>query len=176
MQWFFLGKYCIWACWNNVPRSPEVAQRCSVNKVFLEISQYSQKNICARVSFSIKLQAKANNFIEKETPTQMFCCEFCEILKNIFSYRTPPVAASERDWLHQSSFRRLCVARMLTNLNINDNDNNNKKRVRQERDAWREEMFYSQNSFHKRTLKFSRKLKNYMPKICQFFPKVEVAT
>ena len=133
MQWFFLGKYCIWACWNNVPRSPEVAQRCSVNKVFLEISQYSQKNICARVSFSIKLLAKANNFIEKETPTQMFCCEFCEIFKNIFSYRTPPVAASERDWLHQSSFRRLCVARMLTNLNINDNDNNNNKKKGQAR-------------------------------------------
>ena len=28
-----------------------VVQRCSVKKVFLEISQNSQKNICARVSF-----------------------------------------------------------------------------------------------------------------------------
>ena len=26
----------------------------------------------------------------------MFSCEFCEISKNIFSYRTPPVAASEK--------------------------------------------------------------------------------
>ena len=31
--------------------------RCSVKRVFLEISQNSQKNICARVSFLIKLQA-----------------------------------------------------------------------------------------------------------------------
>ena len=34
-----------------------VAQRCSVKKVFLEISQNSQENNCARVSFLIKLQA-----------------------------------------------------------------------------------------------------------------------
>ena len=34
-----------------------VAQRCSIRKVFLEISQVSQENTCARVSFLIKLQA-----------------------------------------------------------------------------------------------------------------------
>ena len=40
------------------PESTEaVAQRCSVKKVFLEISQNSQENTCARVSFLIKLQA-----------------------------------------------------------------------------------------------------------------------
>ena len=32
-------------------------QRCSVKKMFLEISQNSQENTCARVSFLIKLQA-----------------------------------------------------------------------------------------------------------------------
>ena len=32
-----------------------VAQRCSVKKVFLEILQNSQENICARVSFLIML-------------------------------------------------------------------------------------------------------------------------
>ena len=32
-------------------------RRCSVKKVFLEISQNSQENTCARVSFLIKLQA-----------------------------------------------------------------------------------------------------------------------
>ena len=32
-----------------------VAQRCSIKKVFLEISQNTQENICARVSFLIKL-------------------------------------------------------------------------------------------------------------------------
>ena len=34
-----------------------VTQRCSVKKAFLEISQNSQENTCARVSFLIKLQA-----------------------------------------------------------------------------------------------------------------------
>ena len=34
-----------------------VAQRYSVKKVFLEISQNSQENTCARDSFLIKLQA-----------------------------------------------------------------------------------------------------------------------
>ena len=33
-----------------------VSQSCSVKKVFLEISQNSQENTCARVSFLIKLQ------------------------------------------------------------------------------------------------------------------------
>ena len=50
-----------------------VAQRCSGKKVFLEISQNPQENASL---------------------SQMFSCEFCEISKNTFFYRTPPVAAS----------------------------------------------------------------------------------
>ena len=46
------------------------AESCSVKEVFLEISQNSQENTLARVSFSIKLQA--NNFIKKETDTDVF--------------------------------------------------------------------------------------------------------
>ena len=34
-----------------------VAQRYSIEKVLLEISQNSQENTCARVTFLIKLQA-----------------------------------------------------------------------------------------------------------------------
>ena len=37
---------------------------------------------------------KASNFINKETLAQVFYCEFCEIYKNTFHYRTPLVAAS----------------------------------------------------------------------------------
>ena len=55
------------------------AQRCSVKKEFLKISQNSQT--C--------------NFITKETLAQVFSSEFCEISKNTFSYRTPLVAVSE---------------------------------------------------------------------------------
>ena len=32
-------------------------------------------------------------FTRKETSTQMFSCEYCEILTNSFFYRTPPVAS-----------------------------------------------------------------------------------
>ena len=52
--------------------------------------------MCARVSFLIKLQAEACNFIKKETLAQLFSCEFYKISKNTFSYRASPVAASEQ--------------------------------------------------------------------------------
>ena len=47
--------------------------------VFLEIWQNSQENTCARVSF---LKPPACNFIRKETLSQVFSCEFCEISKS----------------------------------------------------------------------------------------------
>ena len=43
--------------------------------MFLEISQNSQENSCAKVSF---------NFIKKETLAQVFSSELCEIFKNTF--------------------------------------------------------------------------------------------
>ena len=39
-----------------------VAWRCSVKKVFLEISQNSQENVCARVLFLIKLHTSTCKF------------------------------------------------------------------------------------------------------------------
>ena len=55
---------------------PEVLSR----KVFLEISQNSQEITSAR--------------LKKEALAQLFSCEFYEISKDTFSYRTPLVAAS----------------------------------------------------------------------------------
>ena len=63
--------------------SEEAIRRCSSKNAFLKISQYSQKNTCVRVSFYCK-----------ETPAQVFSCEYSEIFKNRFFYRTPPVASS----------------------------------------------------------------------------------
>ena len=59
-------------------------RRFSIKNVFLKISQNSQENTCARVSFWIKLQTSSCNFIKKETLTQVFSCTFCEIFKNTF--------------------------------------------------------------------------------------------
>ena len=67
-----------------------VAKTCSVKKVFLEISQKWQENTCVRVSILIKLQAYKVVFYK----LQVFSCDSCEISKNTFSYRAPPVAAS----------------------------------------------------------------------------------
>ena len=58
-----------------------VVRRCSIKMVFLEISQNSQENTCARVSFLIK--------------SKVFLCEFCKISKNKFFYRILPAAAFE---------------------------------------------------------------------------------
>ena len=44
-------------------------------------------------SFLIKLHDLR---LKKETPAQVFSCEFCEISKNTFLYGTLPVAASEQ--------------------------------------------------------------------------------
>ena len=76
----------------------EIWRRRSVKRVLWEISQNSQENTYLRISALIKLQAQAWNFIKKETLAQVFSCEFCEISKNIFSYKTPLVAASGYAW------------------------------------------------------------------------------
>ena len=60
-----------------------VVWRCFVKMVFVEISQNSQENTCARISFLIKLQ-----LIKKEILAQVFSCEFCEILRTPFLQNT----------------------------------------------------------------------------------------
>ena len=89
-----------------------VVRRCSVKKVFLEISQNWQENTSARVSFLIKLQAEVCNFIKKETLAEVFSCEFCEIYKNTFLHRTLLVIASVPDLLisHKARCSSLEVA------------------------------------------------------------------
>ena len=64
-------------------------RRCSIKKVLLEITQNSQENTCAKVSFLIKFQASGSNFIKKDTLAQVFSCEICKISKNTFLNRTP---------------------------------------------------------------------------------------
>ena len=68
---FFSSKSTIHSYSLSLNFQKQSPHRCSVNKVFLEVSQNSQ----------------------------VFSCEFCEISKDTFSYRTPPVAASELCWI-----------------------------------------------------------------------------
>ena len=59
--------------------------RCSVKKLFLKVSQNSQKKQpCRSLSFLLKLQASrfqtSMPTVLKKTPTQVFSCQYCEIL------------------------------------------------------------------------------------------------
>ena len=56
---YFKGKILRQTCSTGyfILKTKAVAQSCSVKKVFLEISQNSQENTCARVCYLIKLQA-----------------------------------------------------------------------------------------------------------------------
>ena len=58
--------------------------------VFKNFGNSRGKHLC----WSLFLTKFLTNFI-KDTPTQVFSCEICEIFKNTFSYRTPLVTASE---------------------------------------------------------------------------------
>ena len=52
--------------------------------MFLKISQYAKENTCVGVSFQQK--PVGLQLYEKETTTQVFYCEYCEIFKNIFFF------------------------------------------------------------------------------------------
>ena len=61
--------------------------------VLRNFAKFTGKHLCH--SFFCRKVAKVATLFKKETMAQVFSCEFCEISKNTFSYRTPLVAASE---------------------------------------------------------------------------------
>ena len=64
-------------------RTEAVDQRCSVKKVFLEISKISHINTCARGSFSNKFEGlRPATLLKKSLWHKGFSREFCEISKN----------------------------------------------------------------------------------------------
>ena len=60
--------------------------------VLRNFTKFTGKHLCQSFFFN---KVPGLNFIEKDTLAQVFSCEFCEISKNNFFYRTPPVAASD---------------------------------------------------------------------------------
>ena len=65
---------------------------CSIKKsVLKKFTKFTGKHLCQSLYFN-KVADLACNFVKIETPAQGFFCEFCEISKNTFSYRVPPVA------------------------------------------------------------------------------------
>ena len=61
----------------------------------INITYFNNKRYYLMAWTKMTLPALACNFIKKESLTQVFSCEFCEISKNTFFYGTPPVAASK---------------------------------------------------------------------------------
>ena len=55
----------------------------TIYKFGLVYTKSTGKHLCQGL-FLIKLQVSTCNFIKKQTLTQAFSCEFCEIFKNIF--------------------------------------------------------------------------------------------
>ena len=65
-------------------------QQVFYKNVFLKISQNSEENTCVRASFLKTLQSSVCNFIKKDTLTQVFSCEPCEIsLQNTYWWLLP---------------------------------------------------------------------------------------
>ena len=59
-----------------------------------KINKMYSAGTSARSNYPEMFNPEACNFTKKETLAQAFFCEFCEISKNTFYYRTSLVAAS----------------------------------------------------------------------------------
>ena len=62
--------------------------------VLRNFAKFTGKHLCQNLFFN-KVAGLACNLIKKEILAQLFSFEFCKISKNTYSYRTPPLAASE---------------------------------------------------------------------------------
>ena len=56
--------------------------------------------------------SEACDFIKIETLAQVFFCEFCEIFKNTFFYRTHLVAASHKSRITESAVQNKILKRI----------------------------------------------------------------
>ena len=73
-----------------------VTRRCSVKKgVLRNFAKFTGKHLCQSLFFNKDAGLKQLFFKKKKRDHGTgVSCEFCEISKNTFSYRTPPLAAS----------------------------------------------------------------------------------
>ena len=62
-----------------------------------------RRKVCIGVFFNKVAGLKGCNFIKQRLQTQVFSSKYCEIVKNTFFYRTPPVDASVDKYLWRSS-------------------------------------------------------------------------
>ena len=103
-QSLFFNKHCVKSvCIRSYsgPHFPAFGLNTGRYSVYLRIQSKCRK-MWTRITPNMdtfsqwKLQALACNFIKKETLEQVLFYELCEISKNTFSYRTPPLTASKK--------------------------------------------------------------------------------
>ena len=78
---------------NKEKLSPEVFRKKGVLKNF---AKFTEKHLRQSLFFIKVACLRPATLLKKETLSQVFSCEFCETSKDTFSYRTPPVAASNK--------------------------------------------------------------------------------
>ena len=91
--------------------SEAVARRCSVKKVFLEISQNSQKNTCARVSLLIKCRSQSATLLKKRLWHRCFYVNFAKFLRT--SLITEHLRATASDMWNVSISKVNCLQKSL---------------------------------------------------------------
>ena len=57
-------------------------------------AKFTGKHLCQSLFFNEVSDLGLQLFLHIQTLAQVFLCEICEIFKNTYFYRTPPVAAS----------------------------------------------------------------------------------
>ena len=70
------------------------------NGFLIYFAKFTVKHLSQSLFFNNIAGRRPVNFIQKETPIQVFYCEFCKNFNKTFFKRTPPLAAS----LHPTSY------------------------------------------------------------------------
>ena len=108
-QWWrvkTMARYC------NINRVGSSQLRCSLIKsVFKNFTKFTGQD-CARVSFLIKLQASACNFIKKKTLVQVFSCAFLKNFKNTFFTEHLQTTASVELYVYNLSYIHIILRYM----------------------------------------------------------------
>ena len=77
------------------------AERCSITKGALKnFAKFTGKHLCQSPLFNNVPGLRPAILLKKETSTQVFSCEFCEMFKKPFFTEHLPAAASVRTFLY----------------------------------------------------------------------------
>ena len=102
--------------WNKSNRTEAVVQRCSVKRVFLEISQNPQENTCASLIFDKVAGLRSATLLKKRPWHRCFPVNFAKFLRTPFlTEHLRWLLLKERGWFIQAVFHEEnAIARSVT--------------------------------------------------------------